>query len=162
MSYGYKFSKDYRDTANGTNFQTVGDLYYDEMKQEISFIIIAAGLTLIFSVILLAGLCTDCISPKAKHILATLTLILEFAIAVVLALRASNNSNMRDAYPGLEDKYDNFKLFYRLCLSDTIITFVLQVVYMFVIFYGTLKEVIHTEIITPVVAEVPPLSNRQF
>lgn len=102
MSYGYKFSKDYRDTANGTIFQTVGDLYYDEMKQEISFIIIAAGLTLIFSVILLAGLCTDCISPKAKHILATLTLILEFAIAVVLALRASNNSNMRDAYPGLE------------------------------------------------------------
>jgi uncharacterized membrane protein YkgB len=47
-------------------------------------------------------------------------------------------------------------------LSDTIITFVLQVIYLLVIWWGTLKEIIYAEIITPVVAEVPPLSNRQF
>lgn len=53
-------------------------------------------------------------------------------------------------------------MFYRLVLADTIITFVLQVVYMLVIYMGTFREITHSEIITPVVAEVPPLSNRQF
>ena len=57
---------------------------------------------------------------------------------------------------------DNFTKFYRLALADCIITFVLQVVWLFAVWWGTLKEIVYAEIITPVVAEVPPLSNRQF
>ncbi len=72
-------------------------LYYDEIKQEISFIIIAAALTFFLSVALLISICSECLSPRARHVLATLNIILEFAIAVVLALRASNNSNLKDS-----------------------------------------------------------------
>jgi len=60
------------------------------------------------------------------------------------------------------DLYSNFKYYYRLSIADAVITFVLEFVYLIVIFFGTLREIIYLEVITPVVAEMPPLSNRQF
>lgn len=60
------------------------------------------------------------------------------------------------------DQYGNFKYYYRLSIADAVITFVLEFVYLVVIFFGTLREIIYLEVITPVVAEVPPLSNRDF
>jgi hypothetical protein len=53
-------------------------------------------LTFIISLILLIGICADKFSPKARHILASFNLVLEFAIAVVVAIVASQTSNWRD------------------------------------------------------------------
>ena len=102
ISHGYNFAKDWDNRFNNT--QT--NLYLKEQKQETGFIIIAAGLTFFISIALLIGLCTDRISPRARHVLATFNLMLEFAIAVVISLRASNNSNLRDSstYEGIFSK----------------------------------------------------------
>ena len=98
VTQGYKFAQDYDDDSNNDRSR----LYFKEQKQEIIFIVIAAGLTFFISLALLAGICTDCISPRVKHVLATFNLLLELSIAVVVALRASNNYNWRDAESGLE------------------------------------------------------------
>lgn len=98
MVYGHRWSKDRRDQSVGVPVHTVySELYYDEMNQEISFIIIAAALAFFFALALLIAICSEGMSPRARHVLATLVAILEFAIAVVLALRASNNSNLKDS-----------------------------------------------------------------
>lgn len=61
-----------------------------------AFLIIAAGLTFIISIILLVAYCGNKLTPKSRHLLATLNLILEFAIAVVVSINASLISNSRD------------------------------------------------------------------
>lgn len=90
---GYQWAKEYNDDNNDKDPRH--DLILKETRQELAFIVTAAGLTFFISLILLIGLCTECISAKTKHVLATFNLILEFALAVVIALRASNNSNFR-------------------------------------------------------------------
>ena len=52
-------------------------------------------------------------------------------------------------------------MFYRLSIADAVITFVLEVVYLVVIFFGTLEKVVSLHVLTPVVP-VPALSDRQF
>lgn len=96
---GYYFAQDAIDHNVTHMFNPA--LYLKEQKQEAAFIIVAAGLTFFISLFLLVGLCTDCISPKLKHFLSAFNLVLEFSIAVVVALRASNNSNLRDLYGDL-------------------------------------------------------------
>lgn len=60
-----------------------------------------------------------------------------------------------------KDTYVSFKYFYRLSIADAVITFVLEVVYLVVIFFGTLDEVVALHILSPV-EPVPALSDRQF
>ena len=76
----------------------VGDTNYSnrDFNQFAAFIIIAAGLTFFISIVLLVALCADKLSPKIRHVLATFNLILEFAIAVAVAIAASQASNLRD------------------------------------------------------------------
>lgn len=73
--------------SNGVNYQN------KNFNQFAAFIIIAALFTLIINVILLIGFFSEKISPKVEHILATLNLMLSFAIAVVIAILASCASN---------------------------------------------------------------------
>lgn len=61
-----------------------------------AFLIVAAGLTFIISIILLVAYCANKLTPRSRHLLATLNLILEFAIAVVVSINASTISNLRD------------------------------------------------------------------
>jgi uncharacterized membrane protein (DUF485 family) len=82
--------------------QPEAHLLYKEARQELAFVVVAAGLTFFIAIILLIAICTNCLSSRTQHILAVILLVLEFAIAVVIALRASNLSNRRDAYPYLE------------------------------------------------------------
>jgi uncharacterized membrane protein len=55
---------------------------------------------------------------------------------------------------------DDFNHYYRLSIADTVITFVLQVVYMVVMFFGLLRDSFN-ERFTPAITDVP-LSNRHF
>ena len=61
-----------------------------------AFLIIAAGLTFIISIILLIAYCGNKLTPRSRHLLATLNLILEFAIAVAVSIAASITSDLRD------------------------------------------------------------------
>lgn len=75
---------------NGENYSK------KDFNQFAAFLIVAAGLTFIISIILLVAYCGNKLTPKSRHILATLNLILEFAIAVVVSINASIISNLRD------------------------------------------------------------------
>lgn len=66
-----------------------------DFSQFAAFLIIAAGLTFIVSFILLIAFCTDRLTPRTRHILATFNLILEFAIAVTVSIEASQTCNRR-------------------------------------------------------------------
>ena len=68
-----------------------GDYNYANKSSNhfMAFIIVAAALLAIIAAILLIAVCTDCLSQKIKIILAVLGLMLLFALAVVLAIKAS-------------------------------------------------------------------------
>ena len=66
------------------------------MKQEALFLFVTSAVLLIFILVLLFAFCCHCLSYRTKHILVTLILVLEFAIAVVLLLRYANNENLQD------------------------------------------------------------------
>jgi len=66
-------------------------LYYQEMKQEALFLFASCAALLVLILIVLFAFCCHCLSYRTKHVLVTLILVLEFAIAVVLLLRYANN-----------------------------------------------------------------------
>ena len=49
-----------------------------------------------------------------------------------------------------------------MCFWDTIITFCILVPLLIYLFYQSLKDISHTEIVNPVAVDIPPISNRQF
>jgi hypothetical protein len=133
-----------------------------DYHQFASFLIIAAGLTFIISLVLLVALCADKFSPRVRHILATFNLILEFAIAVTVSIEASKISNLRDyLYEQLHySNNDDLDLYYRLLISDAVITFVLEVVYLVVIYLGTLDLIEHHVTLVATVADPPITADR--
>jgi uncharacterized membrane protein len=133
-----------------------------DFNQFAAFLIIAAGLTFIISIVLLIALCADKLSPRLRHILATFNLILEFAIAVTVAIAASMASNLRDrlynAY-GLPDN-DDLDIYYRLTIADAVITFVLEIIYLVIIYFGTLDHIEHHVTLTPIIGDPPITADR--
>jgi hypothetical protein len=77
-------------------FKDAGGTANSDFNQLAAFLIIAAGLTFIISIVLLIALCANKFTPRIRHILATFNLILEFAIAVCVSIAASQASNLRD------------------------------------------------------------------
>lgn len=77
---------------------TVNDTNYSlrDFNQLAAFWIIAAGITFFLSIILLIAICGNYLTAKLRHMLASLTLVLEFAIAVTVSITASRVSNLRD------------------------------------------------------------------
>jgi len=56
---------------------------------------------------------------------------------------------------------DDLNLFYRLCVADAVITFVLQIIYLVIIYFGTLREIEHGGIILhPTLPEPPITADR--
>ena len=60
------------------------------------------------------------------------------------------------------DEFSNFNHYYKLVWADWIGSFFFSAISFFFLYLPTLSEVAHYEIISPVVVEVPPMSNRQF
>lgn len=85
---------------NGENYSK------KDFNQFAAFLIVAAGLTFIISIALLIAYCGNKLTPRSRHLLATLNLILEFAIAVAVSIGASVTSDLRHlrynslGYPG--------------------------------------------------------------
>jgi hypothetical protein len=50
---------------------------------------------------------------------------------------------------------DDLNLYYRLSVADAVITFVLEVIYLAVIYWGTLRHIEHAPILVPVLANTP-------
>jgi hypothetical protein len=53
-------------------------------------------------------------------------------------------------------------LYYRLAIADAVITFVLEVVYLVVIYFGTLEEIEHHTTLTPTIADPPITADRMI
>lgn len=149
---------------NNPSIVYIGDTNYTDRDyhQFAAFVIIAAGLTFFISIVLLVALCADKLSPRVRHVLATFNLILEFAIAVTVAIAASQASNLRDRLYNKQGYPDNsdLDLYYRLAIADTVITFVLQLIYLVVIYFGTLDEIEHSVVLTPVIVAPPLTADR--
>lgn len=60
------------------------------------------------------------------------------------------------SYPEMSD----LDLYYRLAIADTVITFVLQLIYLVVIYFGTLDEIEHSVVLTPVIIAPPLTADR--
>lgn len=133
-----------------------------DFNQFAAFLIIAAGFTFLISIVLLIAICADKLSPRLRHILATFNLIIEFAIAVAVAIAASLASNLRDRlynHYGMADNSD-LNLYYRLAIADAVITFVLEVVYLVVIYFGTLDQIEHHVTLVPTIVDPPITADR--
>jgi hypothetical protein len=91
VGVGYKYYKGNSNIGivyiNGTNYS---EKDYNLLA---SFWIVASALTFFLSIALLIAICGDRLTAKTRHILATLTLLLEFAIAVSMSITASMVSN---------------------------------------------------------------------
>ena len=143
--------------------------------------VISAGITFILALILLIAICSDRMHTRARHVLATFILMLGLAIGVVLALRATNNSYLRHEYHDHSDHHneehgfrpdiyhagaDNdehyFQEYYSLVIADAAATLAIQLILMFMLYLGTLNEVYFTELVKPVVVDVPPLSSNRY
>jgi hypothetical protein len=96
---GYEYGKNFYDRLERSDIAqgVYNDLFFKQQKQELGFVVVAAGLTFFISLALIAGLYSN-LSPKVLLTLAAANLILEFAIAVVIALVASQNSNYKHAF----------------------------------------------------------------
>lgn len=99
-----------------------------------------------------------------RHILATFNLILEFAIAVVVSIEASQISNYRSYLKDWKFFIGPIKsdldLYYDLLIADAVITFVLEVVYLVIIYFGTLDLIEHHVTLVPTVVDPPITADR--
>jgi hypothetical protein len=86
----YKVDNANNGFINGVNY---ADRDYHQLA---AFWIIAAGLTFFLSIPLLIAIYGNKFTAKVRHLLASLTLVLEFAIAVTISIAASRVSNLRD------------------------------------------------------------------
>lgn len=81
---------------------------------------------------------------------------------MTVSIAASMASNLRDRlynhYGSAED--DDLNLYYRLAIADAVITFVLQVVYLVVIYFGTLDHIEHHVTLVPTVVDPPITADR--
>lgn len=55
---------------------------------------------------------------------------------------------------------DDLNLFYRLSVADAVITFVLEVIYLAVIYWGTLRHIEHSPTLVPVITNPPLTADR--
>jgi hypothetical protein len=55
---------------------------------------------------------------------------------------------------------NDLDLYYRLAIADAVITFVLEVVYLVIIFFGTLDEIEHTVVLTATIQNPPITADR--
>jgi hypothetical protein len=85
----------YKEDANGLIGKDGNNYARRDFNQFASFLCVAAAMTFIISFILLIAFCSDRLTLRARHVLATFNLILEFAIAVTVSIEASQTSNRR-------------------------------------------------------------------
>lgn len=60
------------------------------------------------------------------------------------------------------DQFNNFNTYYKLVFIDWILTFAWSVILFIFAYMQTLADVSQTEVLSPVVVDLPPLSARQF
>ena len=72
------------------------ELYHDEIKREVIYILVSCGVIVIIALVLLFAFCCDCLSHRTRHILIALLMVLIFALAIVLLLRHCNNEDLED------------------------------------------------------------------
>jgi hypothetical protein len=71
-------------------------------------------------------------------------------------------SNLRDRLYnnyGLPEN-DDLNLYYRLAIADAVITFVLEIVYLVVIYFGTLDHIEHHVTLVPTIVDPPITADR--
>lgn len=140
------------------------------MKTEAIYLWASCAAILLLGLILLFAYCCGCLSPRAKHVILTLIIIIWFAMAVVLLLRYKKNRDLEDTpmpwsrqlgynSTSWRTNISDFNMYYKLVFASWIVLFAMLIP-LFYLWWKSLNEVKNNEVMHPVLVELPQASAR--